>query len=463
MAKVLVLLKTSWSQMVSATRKLFTIQKEERWLSLAGLLYFAALQVLLFLKYGKSFMARGAFWEHIVKDFNISGFDPYVDLIVSHWRVVYALFRHPLMSVFLYPFSMLNEALMRCGLPNCAIFITSVTYTVLSVYSMLWLYRTIRHVVGLGQTDSVLLTALFFTFASIMLTIFVPDHFAISLCVLTLTVYLSGICMQRGRTIKWWQVAPMFVFSAGVTLTNGVKIMLSALFVNRKQAFRPRFLLLAFVLPAALMFGTYQYIYTEIYMPEKLAIEANEIVRAQKDKKFANQRRRAKKREAERRKHQIAEGDYFQWTDKDLSRTRSITENIFGESIQLHQEHLLKDVNRGRPAFVSYDYSAQYIVVALVMLLFVVGVVCGIRDPLMWMLLSWFMFDMTIHLGLGFGLTEVSIMGAHWLFIIPIAVAFLFRRLHGRWRLALRTLIALLALYLIIYNGRLIVGYMTCC
>ena len=209
------------------------------------------------------------------------------------------------------------------------------------------------------------------------------------------------------------------------------------------------------------MFGTYKYIYDEIYMPERQAIEANEIVRAQKDKKFANQRKRAKKREAERRKHQIAEGDYFQWTDKDLSRTRSITENIFGESVQLHQDHLLKDVNRGRPVFVSYDYWAQYIVVALVILLFLAGVVAGIREPLMWMLLSWFVFDMTIHLGLGFGLTEVSIMGAHWMFIIPIATGYLLRRMSGRRRLALQTLIGLLALYLIIYNGSLLVKYMT--
>lgn len=461
MAKVLVLLKTSWAQMVSATRKLFTIQKEERWLSLGALIYCIFLHSLMFVKYGERYMAHGAFWEHIVKDFNISGFDPYVDLILSQWRVMYALFRHPLISVFLYPFSMFNQMLMELGLPNCAIFITAVVYTVLGVYSMLWLFRTLRHVVGLPRGDASLLTALFFTFASIMLAVFVPDHFAISLCVLILTTYLSGMCMQRGRTIKWWQVAPMFIFSAGVTLTNSVKIMLSALFVNRRQTFQPRFLLLAFGVPAVLMYCTYKYIYEEIYMPERLAIECNEIVKAQRDPKFAKQRQRAKKREAERRKHQIAEGNLFQWTDKDLSRTRSITENIFGESVQLHQDHLLKDVNRGRPVFVSYDYWAQYIVVALVILLFLAGVVAGIREPLMWMLLSWFVFDMTIHLGLGFGLTEVSIMGAHWMFIIPIAIAYLMRWLHGWCSWALRIVVTLLALYLIIYNGTLLWGYMT--
>ena len=127
MGKKIELFKTSWSKAVAATRKLFTIQKEERWLACCGLLYCIALQVLMFIKYGERFMARGAFWEHIVKDFNISGFDPYVDLIVSQWRVMYALFRHPLISVFLYPFTKFNEMLMAFGLPNCAFFITATT------------------------------------------------------------------------------------------------------------------------------------------------------------------------------------------------------------------------------------------------------------------------------------------------------------------------------------------------
>ena len=78
MGKKIELFKTSWLKAVAATRKLFTIQKEERWLACCGLLYCIALQVLMFIKYGERFMARGAFWEHIVKDFNISGFDPYV-------------------------------------------------------------------------------------------------------------------------------------------------------------------------------------------------------------------------------------------------------------------------------------------------------------------------------------------------------------------------------------------------
>ena len=45
--------------------------------------------------------------------------------------------------------------------------------------------------------------------------------------------------------------------------------------------------------------------------------------------------------------------------------------------------------------------------------------------------------------------------------IIPIGTAYLLRRMSGHWKVALQTLIGLLALYLIIYNGSLLVKYMT--
>ncbi len=442
--------------------ELFKIRKEERWPALGALLYFVALNSLMVIKYGAQFAQRGSTWENIVKNFNVSGFDPYVDLVVTRWRIAYAVFRHPLMSIYLYPFSQLNELLKGWGLGNCAVYITCVLYTVLSLYSFVWLYRVHRHIVQLTRGDSLLLTGLFFTFASVMLAVFVPDHFIITLFFLTMTLYLAGTYLQQERLMKWWQTALLLFLSAGVTLTNCVKMVLASVFVNRREAFTWRHILMAYVLPAVLLFGAYQAVYHVFFLPQKEMIEVNELERAMHDKKFARQIARNKKHEAERRKHQVVDSPYFQWTDKDLSRPRSLVENIFGESVQLHQDHLLQDVNKGRPVFVEYDYAAQYIVVAVVMLLLLMGVLAGIHERMMWLLLSWFLFDMTIHLGFGFGLTEVGIMGAHWLFIVPIATGYLLRRLRGGWQWTLRTIVSLLALYLIIYNGRLIAGYMLC-
>ena len=95
------------------------------------------------------------------------------------------------------------------------------------------------------------------------------------------------------------------------------------------------------------------------------------------------------------------------------------------------------------------------------MLLFAAGIWYGRRSRFLWMALSGFAFDMLLHMGLGFGINEVYIMSAHWIYIIPIAVAFLLKATEKRRKaLALKGLIAALAVYLWIWNVALIVQYL---
>ena len=69
------------------------------------------------------------------------------------------------------------------------------------------------------------------------------------------------------------------------------------------------------------------------------------------------------------------------------------------------------------------------------------------------MLLAWFACDVTLHLILGFGITEVYIMTAGWAFIIPIACGYLLKGLSHKPRRLLRGLLLVLTIYLWIYNG----------
>lgn len=80
----------------------------------------------------------------------------------------------------------------------------------------------------------------------------------------------------------------------------------------------------------------------------------------------------------------------------------------------------------------------------------------------MWLAMSYFALDMALHVGLGFGINEVYIMSAHWIYVMPITMAYLMKAMAGRRRqaLALKTLVALLVAYLWIWNVSLIVRYL---
>lgn len=153
-------------------------------------------------------------------------------------------------------------------------------------------------------------------------------------------------------------------------------------------------------------------------------------------------------------------GEFMRWTDITTSRWGSVVENLFGESIQLHTDYLLQDVFRSRPMIVPYRYVFPYIIEGIIVLLFLTGIWMGRHSRFLWLALSWFLLDVALHIGLGFGINEVYIMSAHWMFVIPIAIGFLVRHCNLRFLPWLRGLLMLLTAYLLIYNGWLIGKYL---
>ena len=76
------------------------------------------------------------------------------------------------------------------------------------------------------------------------------------------------------------------------------------------------------------------------------------------------------------------------------------------------------------------------------------------------MLLLCFSCDIALHLILGFGINEVYIMTAGWIFIIPIAFAYLLQILAFAPRRIFRFLLLALTAWLWVYNGGQIIDYL---
>ncbi len=140
-------------------------------------------------------------------------------------------------------------------------------------------------------------------------------------------------------------------------------------------------------------------------------------------------------------------------------------ENFFGESVQLHRKHVLGDVLVRRPIIVKYNWWWQYAAEVIYVSLFVLGMACGLYRKssrrFFGLILVLLAYTLLLHFVLGFGLNEVYIMSAHWIYAIPLAISSLYS-LHRTWVVAtLNGLIALLTLYLLAYNGTLLFRYLT--
>lgn len=444
---------------------IFKIQKEERWLALIIFALLTILNGLVIAKYNAPFtQITNDYYKNFIRHFCISGFDPLTYWVLSDWSAAYNVYRHPLLAFYMYVPYLINMGLMKLTGYNCALYIAVIIQMFCAFYSMVFLYRIFREVIELGKWASHALTLLFFSFGYVMVSAIVPDHFVISMLLLILALYVSGRRMKNHHDFKIWQSVLYFLLTAGTSLNNGLKIFFSALFVNGKRFFRPKHLLLAVILPAGLLWGFCYWEYRTYVWPNEMARkeakakkEAAKKDSIQKAKQLAKEK--AKKKRGPKQGTPLTKVGFMSWTDISTSRTESVVENLMGESIQLHPDYLLGDELRHRPMIVKYRYWWNYAVEGIISLLFLSGIWYGRKSKYLWLVLSYFALDMVLHIGLGFGINEVYIMTAHWIYALPIAMGFLIKNAPIRFRKYLVGIVAAIALYLIIYNGSLIVGY----
>lgn len=444
---------------------IFKIQKEERWLALIIFALLAILNGLVIAKYNVPFtQITNDYYKNFIRHFCVSGFDPLTYWVLSDWSAAYNVYRHPLLAFYMYVPYLINMGLMKLTGYNCALYIAVIIQMFCAFYSMVFLYRIFREVIELGKWASHALTLLFFSFGYVMVSAIVPDHFVISMLLLILALYVSGRRMKNHHDFKIWQSVLYFLLTAGTSLNNGLKIFFSALFVNGKRFFRPKHLLLAVILPAGLLWGFCHWEYRTYVWPNEMARkeakakkEAAKKDSIQKAKQLAKEK--TKKKRGPKQGAPLTKVGFMSWTDISTSRTESVVENLMGESIQLHPDYLLGDELRHRPMIVKYRYWWNYAVEGIISLLFLAGIWYGKKSKYLWLILSYFALDMVLHIGLGFGINEVYIMTAHWIYALPIAMGFLIKNAPIRFRKYLIGIVAAIALYLIIYNGSLIVGY----
>ena len=441
---------------------IFKIKKEERIPSLIALLVFVLLNGLFFYKYSNLFLQAHhvSYWQLFAKTYHVSGFDAWSYIFMSNGKLYFEIPRHPLFAVILYPFYLINKELIAAGNTNYAMIFMAILLIVSAYYSFIFIYRVFREIIEVGKKDSLLLSAMLYSFGMVMVSMLVPDHFCWSLFLLTMTLYLAGKAMKEKKQLSAWMIGILSFLTGGVTLSNIAKTYLAAWFVNGKKVFAWKNMV-AMILPAILLVGTAYLIYTEIREPQfhtdkKIEIKAHakDTLQAHKDSihhawVLAHTGEPMKK-----------EG-FWKWTDMSTSRSDALIHNMMGESIQLHDSYLLDDMCVNRPTVVKYNYVFNYIIEGIVALLFILGIIVAVRHRFFLMALSWLALDICIHFVMGFGLNEMYIMACHWIFIIPISIAYLLKSLTPSRQTIVRGITLLLTLYLWVWNGYLVFSYMS--
>lgn len=431
-----------------------------------GLLVFAALNLLMLqTNYELWTNPRMGFYSAFHNGYHFSGFDGHAYIIISKWRSLYDLYRHPLLALFLWPLAETNSWLMAETDTNCAIHIVAVLWTLISTSSWILLHKLINRVVGLGYFPSLLLCFLYFGFAYVMMATFVPDHMILSMTIMLLTLWLACKADMEGKPQKTWHTLLLTFLAMGVSTTNCAKIWLIDMASRlRRTSIKSAFLhSLLYFIPVLFVAGIYIWQEQTTKAEDEAFSKRMERSRALKDQRYQKEARQKLEKSRKTEDKQVSDSKLFKWTDATVDRIPTLYENVFGEGLILHEDHLLEDVNtvNARPVFVPYNHWCYYAIEGFIVMMFAAGVWFSRKERLMWMLLSLMLFDALLHLGFRFAITDIYIMTAHWAFIIPIAIAYLIKR-FSKVRYAtigITSALALIAIFLWWHNVSLIASH----
>ena len=444
--------------------KFISRHKETILITLLGFLIMASLNIMMTQWNPEKFTnTRYGAWSVFWNYGEFSGFDTYTYIVVTSFRPVYVLSRHPILAMMMWPLYEVNDALKAEFGINCAIYVVAVLWTFISTCSWVLMYRIQRKIIEMPWLHSLILTLFFFSLSHVMIITFFPDHMSLSLPLILLSIYLAGKAIKRERPMPLWQSLPLAFVATGVTTTNIVKVGIADFFtqIGRKPFKKVILHFLFYLIPVGLLFGAYLLQMDTTQKAEKE--HAQNIVRkkSEKDSVFAKKMEIENRVQVQLRKQQIFDNPIVTNTEYHIDRMPSLVENIFGEGLILHEDFALKDPNRGdhRPVLVKYNHWWYYAIEGTIVLLLLLGLWCGRHERLMWIVFSMFLCDMLLHVGLNFASADAYIMTAHWAFVIPVAIAHIMKKWHGALQVLSLLLTLSLTIFLLWHNLSMVINH----
>ena len=284
----------------------------------------------------------------------------------------------------------------------------------------------LRRVVQLGMGRSLLLSGLLLSSFTVMTLSFTVESYPLSMALLVLSLLcLSGQLKQEKR-LSGWHATLWSLLLGGVTLTNFAK-PLSLLLLSKEESLwqRVRKVLLPTLLLLALVVAVGW---------------------------FYQQRRAG------------AEESMFTAQVNDLLRfqTRSadIVPDFFGHPLlisnlemrELYGETVLRPTPYACWAMKLFPWGVVLLLLAMI------GV--GRRYPLAWAIPLYLAVDVAVHLVGGYGLDEAIIFGGHWVFLVPMALGWLYRVVPRQAYRYMDLALLLLSIYMCTHNLTVILSRM---
>lgn len=382
--------------------------------------------------------------------FIVSGYDSFLIGTVSDFiHNLHPTVRHALLDVFMLPLAVIKTLLAPFG--NFTSVLLAIMICTCSSTTFLYMYRICRELLGLSLFDAICVDILYFSIGYVMLSSFVPESYPLSMMLQVVSLYEFGRCKVLGSTISMSKRIWLYLIATGITTTNGIKILIMDYCrVRDVKTFFP------YAVRASILVG---FICGSVYMAERTV--SKHVIKPQSIPSIVMNAETAGSSYDNKKEVKSVNNStpgFLCFFNFDIPFVRSVTDNFLGETFVLHENHLLEDPSKNRPLFVEYASPWSRVLQVCILLLFAAGIIVGWRGSILRMALATFSVELILHLVMRWALDEVYIMGPHWLFVVPVAVASLYKLSHS---VVVRLCVISITLLLLAHNASLIIGYLS--
>jgi hypothetical protein len=345
-----------------------------------------------------------------------------LDYDIDYWRACFWTIptqpfqggaRHPLLMVIFFPLNCLVFGIrLLSGELFLHYYLIAFFFNAVTALSIMIIYKYCVNLIRISKVQALIVCLLFAFFAHILLLSFVAETFQLSMLGLLLVVYLTTDSFLNNKKIPIITNVILFVYVAGVTVSNGLKCVFAQLFQSGDFRYKRNSILLSGIITFVLILFS--------FFINSLVTEVN----------LTNARN-------------SASGFTF-------AGQADIISEMFFEPVLFHQSHSFW--GKCHEIF-AYNTIFPVIVNLILYAVIICAVLVNIRKKAVLLLLSFFGADVLIHLICGFGIDTLQVYSLHWLFIFPLLIGWLYKEINNsKMKTGLNVLILLLSISLAVNN-----------
>lgn len=318
---------------------------------------------------------------------------------------------HPLMVIFFYPFVIIGNLIAAVlGLKAKTILFLLLSSTAISL-SCVYIYRYVREIVELGRNISLFFSLFFACFSTNLVLGFTPESFSLSAFFLSFSVYYYAHFMKKRQLPSFTSTAILSCFClGGVTITNFSKGVIPVLFfrVKKIDIVKRAFLL------GVVFFAILLSIHLFLYFTD--GRNYFQLILFHKDE-FINY------------KLDVGSSQYWMRVFSKFWGAPIFFPEIVNNTFMVRSVYrVVKSVD-----VVDYAFWWQCAYVGLLTGMIIISFIKNYANRFVQVLFLLLLVDIVIHCVFQFGLSWPFLYGGHWVYCIPLILAWLYKNLEKRW------------------------------